>query len=103
MDAFGWCEITHGVTPWKMRPEQIVGTRFDSNRFLGIGFIEHLDRSDLALGSVLNLHRPARRNITGLDPVIHDRTIQAETPGHLGLAAKYRYQSLSAIHLKILA
>ena len=103
MDAFGWCEITHGVIPWKMRPEQIVGARFDSDRLLGVGFVEYFDRLDLALGGTLDLHRPACRNITGFDPVIDDRAIQAEAPGHLGLAAKNRNQSFSAVHAKILS
>src|SRR5882762_1124904 len=98
-DALGGSKIVHGFLSRKRRPEQmIVGTRFDLHRLLGVSLVQHFDRGDLALGDVLDLHRPARRHIAGLDPVIDDRAIEPEGARDIRLAAEDFYEAGGAVH-----
>jgi len=101
-DAFGGCEMVHGFLSRKGRPEEnVVGTRFDFHRLLDGSLVEHLDGLDAALGDALNLGRPARRHIAGLDPVVDDCTIEPEGPRDFRLAAEDFYEAGRAGHGRV--
>src|SRR5882724_1890128 len=98
-DAFGWREIVHGFLSRNGRPEQmIVGTRFDLHRLLGVGLVQHFDRGDPALGDVLDFHRPTRRHVAGLDPVVDDRAVEPEGARDIRLAAEDLYEAGGTVH-----
>src|SRR3981081_3927690 len=98
-DAFGWREIVHGFLSRKRRPEQmIVGTRFHLHRFFGLSLFQPFDRADLALGDVFDFHRPTRRHVAGLDPVVDDRAVEPEGARDIRLAAEDFYEAGGAVH-----
>src|SRR5215831_13036281 len=80
----------------------IVGTRFDLDRLLGAGLVEHFDGGDAAVGDALDLGRPTRRNVAALHPIIDDRAIELEGARDLGLASEYFDEALGAIHARSL-
>src|SRR5262249_45161638 len=98
-DAFGGREIVHGFLSREWRPEQMtVGARFDLHRLLDRGLVEHLDCVNAAVGDALDLGRPARRHIAGLDPVVDDGAVQMEGAGDFGLTTEDFYEAGGAIH-----
>jgi len=46
---------------------------------------------------VLDFHRPARRHIAGLDPVVDDRAIEPEGARDIRLAAEDFYEAGGAV------
>src|SRR6266851_3730566 len=76
----------------------IVGTRFDLHRLLGVSLVQHFDRGDPAFGDVLDFHRPARRHIAGLDPVVDDRAVEPEGARDIRLAAEDFHEADGAVH-----
>ena len=75
----------------------IVGTRFDLHRLLGGSLVEHLDGMDAAVGDALDLGRPARRHIAGLDPVADDCAIEPEGSRDFRLAAEDFYEAVAQV------
>jgi hypothetical protein len=43
---------------------------------------------------VLDFHRPARRHVPGLDPVVDDRSVEPEAARDFSLAAEQRNELL---------
>jgi len=89
----------HGFLSRKGRPEQmIVGTRFDLHRLLGVSLVQPLRPRRSALGDMLDFHRPTRRHVAGLDPVVDDRAVEPEGARDIGLASEDLYEAGGAVH-----
>src|SRR5262249_47858513 len=101
IDAFDWREIVHGVTPGK-RSKKAFAVRpgLQAERLPGVGFVEHFDGADLPAAERLHFHRPARRHVAGLDPVVHDRAVEAQAARDFCLAAEEFYESFRAVHAR---
>jgi len=98
MDAFRGGVLAHGIALRKNSERGVVGARFHAHRVLGAGFIDDIGRADSALGDALDLAGPARGNIAGLRPMMHDRAVELKGARDLGLAAEHLDQSLCAVH-----
>src|SRR4029078_6157992 len=95
--------LAHGIAFRKDAEWRVVGTGFHAHRVFYACFVDHFHRADAALRDALDLARPTRRDVAGLDPVVDDGTVELERARHVGLAAENLDESLSAVHsLRIL-
>ena len=69
-----------GSLPVRADPKRLSpsGRDFTRTGLAGVGFVEDVDGADLPAGDVLDFHRPARRHVAGLHPVVDDRAVEPE-------------------------